>query len=341
MVAAACASRAARARASAASAASAGSRAPSRPALRAAPRKAAAVAAEAEAVAPSPAEQVRSVLSLVREGTLSVHTASGWPLGVHCDFALDSAVAPILRVVSDEPAAEALAADARCSLHVDATHTMGCQIALRGEAVALGADEALAAEAAFAAMGLAAAASDLRRLEVDAVLYSGPHAESSWVDARSYVEAEVDPLAECAAGIVEDFNTKYAPELQGVVSANGEARESAHAREDTLTHYTHARTRTHAWSRGGTACGALTRSTHTHSHAPHVPGGAPMGSTGVMTWIDKLGFDMSIRYPEGPDGSEGAVRAVRIPFDRPVIDETDARSAVTMMTHLAWKRGAR
>ena len=99
-------------------------------------------------------------------------------------------------------------------------------------------------------MGLAAAASDLRRLEVDAVLYSGPHAESSWVDARSYVEAEVDPLAECAAGIVEDFNTKYAPELQGVVSANGEARESAHAREDTLTHNTHARTharaRTHA-----------------------------------------------------------------------------------------------
>ena len=190
-------------------------------------------------------------------------------------------------MVAGEPLAEALSADARCTLNVDATRTMGCQLALKGRAVPLEPEEAIAAEGAFAAVGLAASAADLRRMEVDTVLYSGPHDECSWVDAEAYQGAEVDPLSECALAIVADFNTKYYAELQGVV---------------------------------------------------RVYGGAPMSSTGVVTWVDRLGFDLSICMPESPDGAAGAVRNVRVPFERPVIDETDARSALTMMTHLAWKQ---
>lgn len=66
--------------------------------------------------------------------------------------------------------------------------------------------------------------------------------------------------------------------------------------------------------------------------------GAPTGSHGVMTWVDRLGFDMAISLPEGPNGESAGSMAVRVPFSREVADETDARSALMLMAQTAWER---
>lgn len=51
-----------------------------------------------------------------------------------------------------------------------------------------------------------------------------------------------------------------------------------------------------------------------------------------LLWLDRLG--MYIRSEVA--GSAPAV--VRVPFYRPVLDERDARSVITMAAQIAWER---
>mmetsp|Transcript_34420 Transcript_34420/g.65773 ORF Transcript_34420/g.65773 Transcript_34420/m.65773 type:complete len:335 (-) Transcript_34420:487-1491(-) len=50
-----------------------------------------------------------------------------------------------------------------------------------------------------------------------------------------------------------------------------------------------------------------------------------------LLWVDSVGCDMRAIL------KSGAPREVRLPFARPVIDERDARSALTMLGQLAWE----
>lgn len=52
-----------------------------------------------------------------------------------------------------------------------------------------------------------------------------------------------------------------------------------------------------------------------------------------MTWVDKLGFDLRVLIREPQQ-----LREVRIPFEREVRDDRDARSAIMMMAQTVWER---
>lgn len=60
-----------------------------------------------------------------------------------------------------------------------------------------------------------------------------------------------------------------------------------------------------------------------------------------LLWLDRLG--MYIRSEVAPGGDEGASsggggpQVVRVPFYRPVLDERDARSVITMAAQIAWE----
>jgi heme iron utilization protein len=48
------------------------------------------------------------------------------------------------------------------------------------------------------------------RLDVQSIRYVGGYGRMSWVDAAAYAEAEPDPLAAAAAGIIEHMNADHA-----------------------------------------------------------------------------------------------------------------------------------
>jgi putative heme iron utilization protein len=54
---------------------------------------------------------------------------------------------------------------------------------------------------------------------------------------------------------------------------------------------------------------------------------------GEMAWIDKKGV-----YMRASVGSEQALETIRVAFDREVIDERDARSALTMIAQVSWEK---
>ncbi|KAI8104473.1 hypothetical protein M9434_003028 [Picochlorum sp. BPE23] len=49
-----------------------------------------------------------------------------------------------------------------------------------------------------------------------------------------------------------------------------------------------------------------------------------------MAWIDKQGVYMKV-------SAGGPLQTIRVPFERPIEDERDARSALTMMAQVAWE----
>lgn len=54
---------------------------------------------------------------------------------------------------------------------------------------------------------------------------------------------------------------------------------------------------------------------------------------GEMAWIDKKGV-----YMRASMGSGERMETIRVPFDRDVIDERDARSALTMIAQVSWEK---
>ena len=57
-----------------------------------------------------------------------------------------------------------------------------------------------------------------------------------------------------------------------------------------------------------------------------------------MTWVDRLGFDLSVAAKSSmEDEGPAKLLEIRIPFEREVADEREARSALTMMAQVAWE----
>lgn len=59
-----------------------------------------------------------------------------------------------------------------------------------------------------------------------------------------------------------------------------------------------------------------------------------------LLWVDRLGVYVLSELAGGGDASgngSGGASVVRVPFLRPVLDERDARSAITMAAQLAWE----
>lgn len=57
-----------------------------------------------------------------------------------------------------------------------------------------------------------------------------------------------------------------------------------------------------------------------------------------MTWVDRLGFDLSVAVKDDlEDAGPAKLLELRIPFEKEVADEREARSALTMMAQVAWE----
>jgi hypothetical protein len=52
-----------------------------------------------------------------------------------------------------------------------------------------------------------------------------------------------------------------------------------------------------------------------------------------LLWVDQLGM-----YINTEVAGREAAEVVRVPFYRPVLDERDARSVITMASQIAWER---
>ncbi|KAL4182044.1 hypothetical protein AMTRI_Chr12g240490 [Amborella trichopoda] len=162
---------------------------------------------------PSPAEVSRTIMELSSQGTLSILTQDGCPLGIGVRFVVDSQGIPVLCLNPLNQLASFVSSDKRSSLHVqlgqsgsrtpqctlqglllrpqDEFHTKKLQTLWKkkfGEEV----DEGV-----------------IHIVSVDQVLHLEDFKEDClWVTGPDYRNAVPDPLRDCAGNIVNEMNDK-------------------------------------------------------------------------------------------------------------------------------------
>jgi putative heme iron utilization protein len=201
---------------------------------------------------PDDAELSRTLVAAVTTGTLATHSVPhpGFPFGSVVTYAVDGAGRPIMWLSDLAEHSRNLAADPRASLLV-ADDRPGDPLAharatLLGEVRVLDAAvrpaEHAAAAQVYRAVHPGSYVQDfhdfrLYRLEVDAVRFVGGFARMSWVEARGYGDAEPDPVAPFAAGVIEHMNGDHADALVTFCGYYGGRAGTASARMTSVDRY--------------------------------------------------------------------------------------------------------
>jgi len=175
---------------------------------------------------PTYAERARTLVYLGRIGTLSTLSRKhpGQPFGSVMPYSLDAQGRPLFLISTMAMHTQNLQADPRASLLVTQPSWTGDPLAagrvtLMGEARPLTeADAALARQAYLARHSNAAYWVDFGdfsfyRLEIADIYFVGGFAAMDWVSAKDYLDAQPDPLADAAAGIIEHMNGDHADAL--------------------------------------------------------------------------------------------------------------------------------
>lgn len=190
---------------------------------------------------PSHAERARTLVGAESTATLcsAGRQPEGYPYGSFVTFALDGG-APVLLVSTLAEHTKNLSADPRCSLLVarpgEGDPLARGRVTLVGQGRELPADNAGTARDAFlSAHPGAAYYVDFRdfafwRIEVEAVRYIGGYGRMSWVDASHWREAEPDPIAPMAAGIIDHMNADHADAMVTLCRALSKATDTTAAR---------------------------------------------------------------------------------------------------------------
>jgi putative heme iron utilization protein len=198
---------------------------------------------------PTYAERARTLVYLGRTGTLSTLSRKhpGQPFGSVMPYALDAGGRPLFLISTMAMHTQNLQADPRCSLLVTqpgwtSDPLAAGRVTLMGKATPLaGDDAALARKAYLARHSNAAYWVDFEdfgfyRLEVADIYFVGGFAAMDWVSAKDYLDAQPDPLADAAAGIIEHMNGDHADALVTFarVLAGAEADEAVMVSVDRL-----------------------------------------------------------------------------------------------------------
>jgi len=198
---------------------------------------------------PTYAERARTLVYLGRIGTLSTLSRKhpGQPFGSVMPYSLDAQGRPLFLISTMAMHTQNLQADPRASLLVTQPSWTGDPLAagrvtLMGEARPLTeADAALARQAYLARHSNAAYWVDFEdfsfyRLEIADIYFVGGFAAMDWVSAKDYLDAQPDPLADAAAGIIEHMNGDHADALVTFarVLAGAEADEAVMVSVDRL-----------------------------------------------------------------------------------------------------------
>ena len=182
--------------------------------------------ASSEVPTPSYAEQARTLMHLGRVGTLSTQSRKqpGFPFGSVMPFGLDGEGQPLLLISNMAMHTQNLQADPRAALLVmqdpGAVDVLGAaRVTLIGEAKPLPeADRAEARELYLRAYPNAKYWVDyddfaFYRMSVKDVYFVGGFGVMGWVAAEDYRQAEPDPLADSAEGIIRHMNEDHADAL--------------------------------------------------------------------------------------------------------------------------------
>ena len=170
---------------------------------------------------PSHAERCRTLVASASRGALSTIAAdpAGYPYGSVATYGLDDRGNPLFFVSLMAEHTQNAMRDPRASLLVTEPVPDGADPLASGRVTLLGllsrVDRDVAQEPYLAANPTAAYYIEFGdfvfyRLAVESIRYVGGYGRMSWVDARAYAEAEPDPLAPAAAGIIGHMNADHA-----------------------------------------------------------------------------------------------------------------------------------
>jgi hypothetical protein len=198
---------------------------------------------------PSYAERARTLLHLGRAGTLATLSRRhpGHPFASIMPYAVDERGRPLLLISTMAMHTQNLQSDGRASLLVAQPDWAGDPLAagrvtLMGDARQLPADDRAAARAAYLARHENARYwvdfddFGFWRLDVTDVYFVGGFAAMDWVEAPAYADAQADPLADEAGGIITHMNQDHADALvtYARVFAGVEADEAVMTSVDRL-----------------------------------------------------------------------------------------------------------
>jgi heme iron utilization protein len=171
---------------------------------------------------PSYAERVRTLIAQHAIGTLATisRKREGFPFGSLMPYAVDAAGRPVFFISSMAMHTQNLKADARSSLFVaqgtaDEDPLGAARATLVGEVRQVSEGELAGVRQLYLAAHensrhwVDFADFAFYRLEVEDIYYVGGFGVMGWVEARDYREAEADPLAGVAAGIVAHMNEDH------------------------------------------------------------------------------------------------------------------------------------
>ncbi len=173
---------------------------------------------------PSHAERCRTLVSSATRGALSTLAADpeGYPYGSVASFGLDDRGNPLFFVSLMAEHTQNAIRDPRASLLVTEPVPDGADPLASGRVTLMGTlspvaddDRPTARERYLAANPTSAYYIDFGdftfyRLDVESIRYVGGYGRMSWVDAAGYADAEPDPLADAAVGIIEHMNADHA-----------------------------------------------------------------------------------------------------------------------------------
>jgi putative heme iron utilization protein len=245
-----------------------------------------AASAQPAVAEPSFAERARTLVHLGRIGTLSTHSRKqpGFPFGSVMPYGLDSVGRPIFLISTMAMHTQNLHGDPRASLLVTQVDASGdplgaSRVTLLGNvAVVPTPDVAESRKLYLERYANSKYWVDFEdfafyRMDVVDVYYVGGFGVMGWVSAAEYSQAQPDPLADSAAGIIQHMNADH---------------------EDALI--------------------LLAR----------VLGGVESDSATMMS-VDRLGFNVRLKVPEG-------TRGLRIAFPREVTTPAETRTVLVEMT---------
>src|ERR1700722_379571 len=171
---------------------------------------------------PSPAERVRTLLSLTSVATLSTLSRrhEGFPFGSLMPFALDSYGRPLFLISNMAMHTQNLKADPRCSLFIGQVGADGdalgsARATLIGNAGPVPDDEIASVRENYLTRHESSrcwvdfADFSFFRLQPMDLYYVGGFGVMGWVEARDYEHAAPDPLAESAPGILAHMNADH------------------------------------------------------------------------------------------------------------------------------------
>jgi putative heme iron utilization protein len=175
---------------------------------------------------PTHAERARTLLHLNRVGTLATHSRKrpGFPFGSLMPFAVDSKGRPIFLISTMAMHTQNLLQDGRASLLVTQAEAEGDPLGA-ARVTLVGNISAVTEEELAEARGLYLGRHENSKYWVDFddfaffamdvvdVYYVGGFGVMGWVAAAEYGPAQIDPLADVAAGILEHMNADHSDSL--------------------------------------------------------------------------------------------------------------------------------